>query len=314
MSRSFLLASVVWLAVSASAVPAIAESGRADRALSYMRERGSDAVEWRIIDPFTGVDTLLRTTPDEPTGVRWDSTLRTVEFVVADTVYRAPWKLGARAKPVARLPAGKPICEFSFDLAAGLWRLRRFERPRESDEPTDAPPMMCPRERWVSRDGFAWSLESRDSVVCYEDQSGCPYEDVPPNEPGHFLTPDELAPPMDLSTGTQIDPDSGGITMLVPLHGAPGRALQMDDEVRAPEEDCTGTPFYWVDTRTGNRKLVLGSGELYEGVCATASEACGFVLLASGGTNRLIDATTGDDVLPLPSTDHAMFWAPRLGR
>ena len=315
MRRSVRIAAVLALAFF-SAAPAAAVSSRADRAISYIRQRGDSSVEWRVIDPFAGSDTLFLVTAVEPTGIRWDSTLRTVEFVGADTVYHAPWVLGAQPEPVACLPSGKSICGFSFDSVGGAWEMHSYERPQFPEVPGDSLLIMkCVRESWTSRDGFAWTLTKRDSVICYEDESGCPSDEGASTTfaSGRFLSSDELAPPLDITTSTQIGPDTT-ITLLVPLTGAPGRALLVDEEVRAPEEDCIGTPFYWTDTRTGSRRLVLGSEDPYDHNCANASEACGLVLLASWMHNRLIDASTGLEVLPLPPSDSPMFWTPRLGR
>ena len=64
--------------------------------------------QWRVFDPQTGRDALFLALTSFPRRIWWDPEFRSVEYEVAGRRERAPWRLGARPKPLARSAVDAP--------------------------------------------------------------------------------------------------------------------------------------------------------------------------------------------------------------
>ena len=100
------------LAFSAATLP-LARSQAAEpcnHVVSYFLESYQasqlNQVEWRILDPSQGTDTLFVSLSGGFQAVRWDTTFDHVYFSSGDYLYSVEWRLGARPRLITRLPAG----------------------------------------------------------------------------------------------------------------------------------------------------------------------------------------------------------------
>jgi hypothetical protein len=158
----------------ASSAPArVRVRERCDRVVSYFLYpyQGSrlQQYQWRIFDPDRGLDRLFLSLPDDGGfgGVRWDTTFSNVFFRSGDSLFRAPWRWGARPKLITRLPKSHGEESWWFNPDSACWQMIRILGETEADHPYYSRYF---GELWQSsRDGSNWRRVKIDSLDCEDE-------------------------------------------------------------------------------------------------------------------------------------------------
>ena len=306
---------------------------RCDHVVSYFtdahQESRSNGYEWRIFDPSRQRDDLFLSIPSPIygfQGVRWDSTLAHAWFASGDSLYRVPWRRGARARLITKLPAD--LRHWWFNPDSGRWQGLRLlgEGPDSPDYERFG------GELWQStRDGANWRLVRADSIELVDlDSDRWRWSDGA--ELGReqlVVTLNDLASEawdeswegktafIDTSTITITKDEGDGYDsdqwFYLSLRASPRRGIAFrHGEPGAPEHTWHGVngPLYFVDLDRRSKSLIDGTAEF--GMKSLVAEHCGFVLVPGLEGNALVIDSSGRRVFSnLSSTDAVWVPSPR---
>jgi len=285
--------------------------------------------EWRIWDPSAGKDKLFLSFPGGVesggfNGVRWDTTFDHAWFAFGGSLYRVPWRVGAKPHLIASLPSGARRWWLNSD--SGCWQALRIIDHPSTDEPAYE---RYAAELWQSsREGTAWRIVRADSVgVADLDSDRWEWRDGTPVEhEARTTTMDDLASEawegkwgetmsFDTATVTLRKGDRTGYRsedwFLFPMRAAPRRGLAFRySEPGAPEYNWQGVdgPFYFVDLDRRTKALVQGTAE--GTTRSLAAEHCGYLLIPGAGTPLVVDSS-GRRVFSQPANTEGAVWVPR---
>jgi hypothetical protein len=285
-------------------------------------------LEWRIWDPSMGKDRLFLSCPGGIgrgfDGVRWDTTFDHAWFAIGDSLYRIPWRFGAKPHLITSLPSGAR--QWWLNPDNGCWQALRIIEHPSMDEPAFE---RYAAELWQSaHDGSAWHLVRADSVEVLDLDSdrwqwidGTPVAREAPTKTLDVLASEswegswDSAAPIDTANVTlRANQVSGYLDeqwLFLPMKVTPRRGLAFRlSGPGAPEYNWQGVdgPFYFVDLDRRTKELVKGTDE--GASRSLASEHCGFLLIPGWGVPRVIDSS-GRQVFTPPWNAEGAVWVPR---
>jgi hypothetical protein len=288
-----------WI-VLALALAGTAHAAPCDYTLGYARGEAPH-VEWRLLDPRTGADTLMFVLPGAPVAFMWDSLPR-VDITVGHEIWRSDWRFAPPVR-VARLPDIE-VCDVGYGNApaygygngpAFAGRHPAWWCTAVKDNDT-----IVVTTLWTSRDGFRWEASKPDTQPSEEPEGCWPYGSdggVVPLLASGSIT---IAEPTDEDSPRSercYEPVSADTT-----RGFEYSYVYPDVDM----SDYARGPVFWVDHRKGVRVPLVANEDGCE-----ITVACGVAMLASmwaGDPSRVIDVATGRVLRVVPADTQ---WVPR---
>lgn len=285
------------------------------------------AIEWRLFDPATRVDSVLVALVSSPAAVRINSSYTEATFALGGAMQRLRWEWGAQPWSEVPLPDARCI-DVWFDQRARCWWLVSGDVIQLGRNAF--PGQLCRYDFWRSTaDGKDWSIARRETTSCvtFSWTAWTSTRNIEPGAEAGFglwlgqaaMTPDLWGLPPQAISPPQGQNASGPPWYFVGSRVIKGLGLAYRMEMfrgdpskgqRAQEWFVTA-PFVLVDRTNGSERVLDAPnfGPLGQRVRLGIEERDGFVLL-SGDRNYLYDLRTGEQLLP-SSARSPIVWVPR---